>query len=140
MPNVSVQPCGSRKTAYPINPFIIKFNSSAWFKMKSKILRKSQWELTLMGGHGALHSCHETYLVVILQVRSHCPRVTSSHEKKKKKKEGGKRRPFIHSFLVNTAQRQILATGRRCSHSSLNRMGAQCFKNSSLSLRPSRLE
>lgn len=87
MPNVSVQPCGSRKTAYPINPFIIKFNSSAWFKMKSKILRKSQWELTLMGGHGALHSCHETYLVVILQVRSHCPCVTSSHEKKERKKK-----------------------------------------------------
>lgn len=130
MPNVSVQPCGSRKTAYPINPFIIKFNSSAWFKMKSKILQKSQWEPTLMGGHGALHSCHETYPVVILQVRSHCPCVTSSHKKKEKKVRGG---PFIHSFSVNTAQRQILATGRRCSHSSLNRMGAQCFKNSSVS-------
>ena len=99
MPNVSVQPCGSRKTAYPINPFIIKFNSSTWFKMKSKILQKSQWEPTLMGGHGALHSCHETYPVVILQVRSHCPCVTCSHKNKEKKRRGGDH-SFIHSQLT----------------------------------------
>lgn len=77
---------------------------------------------------------------VILQVRSHCPRVTGSHERKNKKGGGRGDHSFIHS-LVNTAQRQILATGETLSsHSSLNRMGAQCFKHSSLSLRPSRLE
>ena len=95
-------PCNTvaaEKLPIPLILLLLSLAALLSSKLKSQVLEKSQREPTLMGGHGALRSCRETYPVVILQVRSHCPRVTSSHKKKKKKKKkagGGGRGETIH--------------------------------------------
>lgn len=66
----------------------------------------------------------------LIQLSAHKLVVTvpmSQTPTRNEKKVGGKTiHSFIHSFLVNTAQRQILAPGRRCFHSSLTRTGVGC--------------
>lgn len=86
--------------------------------MKFKILQEKkknhQGEPTLLGDHGAPHSCLEIVQLLACTLVAGC---MSPAPTRKKKKVGETFHSFTYSFLVNKALEGIPAAGRCCPHS-----------------------